>query len=51
MGVLTERLMKVTVGKFGKEQGCVDQIFAIKRMVKDYLECLGEGEKSYDKVD
>ena len=42
--VLTERLLEVTEGKVSKEQGgfrngkgCVDQIFAIKIMVVEYL--------------
>ncbi len=42
--IFTERLMEVTEGKVGKEQGgfkkgrgCVDQIFTIKRLVEEYL--------------
>ncbi len=43
--ILTERLMEVTEGKVTEEQGgfrkgrgCVDQIFAMKRLVEEYLE-------------
>ncbi len=40
--ILTERLMEATEGKVSKEQGgfrkgCVDQIFAMKRLVEEYL--------------
>ncbi len=42
--ILTERLMEVTEGKKSEEQGsfrkgrgCVDQIFAMKRLVEEYL--------------
>ena len=42
--VLTERLMEVTEGKVSEEQGgfrkgkgCVDQMFAIKIIVEEYL--------------
>ncbi len=42
--ILTERLMEVTEGKvsedqggFKKGRGCVDQIFAMKRLVEGYL--------------
>ena len=40
--VLTKTLIEVTEGKFSEEQGgftkgCVDQIFAIKIMAKEYL--------------
>ncbi len=41
--ILTERLMEVTEGTVSKEQGgfrkgrgCVDQIFAVKMLVKEY---------------
>ncbi len=41
---MTKRLMEVTEGKVSEEQGgfrkgrgCVDQIFAMKRSVEDYL--------------
>ncbi len=63
--ILTERLMEVTEGKVSEEQrgfrkgrGCVDQIFAMKCLVEEYL---GKGkkmyaafidlEKAYDRVD
>ncbi len=49
--ILTERLMEVTEGKVSEEQGgfrkwkgCVDQIFAMKRLVEDYL---GKEKKLY----
>ena len=49
--VLMKRLMEVTKGRasekqrlFWKEKGCVDQIFAIKKMAEEYL---GKGEKLY----
>ncbi len=42
--ILTERLMDVTEGKVSEEQGgfrkgrgCVDQIFAMKMLVEEYL--------------
>ncbi len=42
--ILTERLMEVTEGKvsedhggFRKERGCIAQIFAMKRLVEEYL--------------
>ncbi len=42
--ILTERLMEVTEGKVSEEQegfrkgrGCVNQIFAMKRLVEEYL--------------
>ncbi len=40
--ILTERLMEVTEGKVSEEQGgfrkgCIDQIFAMKRLVEEYL--------------
>ncbi len=42
--ILTERLMEVTEGKvceqqggFRKGRGCVDQIFAMNRLVEEYL--------------
>ncbi len=42
--ILTERLMEVTEGKVSEEQGsfrkgreCADQIFAMKRLVEEYL--------------
>ncbi len=48
---LTDRLIEVSEGKVSKEQGgfrkgrgCVDQIFAIKRLVEEYLE---KDEKLY----
>ena len=51
MGVLTERLMEVTEVKVSEEhgglkkgKGCVDQIFAVKVMIEEYL---GKGEKLY----
>ncbi len=49
--ILTERLMEVTEGKVSEEQGsfrkgrgCVDQVFAMKRLVEEYL---GKGKKLY----
>ncbi len=43
--ILTERLMEVTDGKVSEEQGdfrkgrgCINQIFAMKRLVEEYLE-------------
>ncbi len=49
--ILTERLMEVTEGKvdevqgvFSKGRGCVDQIFAMKRLVDEYL---GKDKKLY----
>ena len=49
--VLMERLMEVTEGKVSEEQrgfrkvkDCMDQIFAIKMTVVEYL---GKGEKLY----
>ncbi len=42
--ILTERLMEVTERKVNEEQGgfmkgrgCIDQIFAMKRLVEEYL--------------
>ncbi len=63
--ILTERLREVTEGKvsedqggFGKGRGCVDQIFAMKRLVEGYLgkhkklyAALMDLEKEYDRVD
>ncbi len=50
--ILTERLMEVTEGKVSEEQGgvrkgrgCVDQIFAMKRLVEEYY--LGKDKKLY----
>ncbi len=49
--ILTERLTEVTEGKVSEEQrglgkgrGCVDQIFAMKRLVEEYL---GKDKKLY----
>ncbi len=49
--ILTESLMEVTKGKVSEEQGgfrkgrgCVDQIFAMKRLVEEYL---GKDKKLY----
>ncbi len=49
--ILTERLMEVTEGKVSEEQGavrkgrgCIDQIFAMKRLVEEYL---GKDKKLY----
>ncbi len=49
--ILTERLMEITEGKvteeqrgFGKGRGCIDQIFAMKRLVEEYL---GKDKKLY----
>ncbi len=49
--ILTERLMEVTEGKvsekqggFRKGRGCIDQIFAMKRLVEEYL---GKDKKLY----
>ncbi len=49
--ILIERLMEVTEGKVSEEQGgfrkgkgCVDQIFALKMLVKEYL---GKDKKLY----
>ncbi len=49
--ILTERLMQVTEkkisdeqGGFRKEKSCVDQIFAVKMLVEDYL---GKDRKLY----
>ncbi len=49
--ILTERLIEVTEGKlseklggFRKGRGCVDQIFAMKRLVEEYL---GKDKKLY----
>ncbi len=49
--ILTERLMEVTKGKvseergaFRKGRGCTDQIFAMKRLVEEYL---GKDKKLY----
>ena len=63
--ILTERLMKVTEGKVSEEQGgfrkgkgCVDQIFAIRMIVEEYLAkgrklyaAFMDLEKAYDRVD
>ncbi len=49
--ILTERLMEIAEGKVSEEQGdfrkgrgCVDQIFAMKRLVEEYL---GKDKKLY----
>ncbi len=63
--ILTERLMEVTEGKVSKEQGgfrkgrgYVDQIFAMKMLVEEYLgkdkklyAAFMDLEKAYDRVD
>ncbi len=63
--ILTESLMEVTKGKVSEEQGgfrkgrgCVDQIFAMKRLVEEYLgknkmlyAAFMDLEKAYDRVD
>ncbi len=62
--ILTER-QKVTEGKVSEEQGgfrkgrgCIDQIFAMKKLVEEYLrkdkklyEAFMDLEKAYDRVD
>ncbi len=62
--ILTERLMEATEGKvseeqggFRKERGCVDQIFAMNRLVEEYLQkdkklyaAFMDLEKAYDRV-
>ncbi len=60
--ILNERMIKITDKSVGDEQcfrkgrGCVDQIFALKRLVKKYLEkdrklfaAFMDLEKAYDK--
>ncbi len=49
--ILTERLMEITERKVSEEQGgfrkgrgCIDQIFAMKRLVEEYL---GKDKKLY----
>ncbi len=63
--ILTETLMEVTEGKVSEEQGgfkkgrgCVNQVFARKRLVKEYLgqdrklyAAFLDLEKAYDRVD
>ncbi len=63
--IVTKRLMEVTEGKVGEEQGgfrkgrgCVDQIFAMERLVEEYLgknkklyAAFMDHEKAYDRVD
>ncbi len=63
--ILTERLLEVTEqkvsedqGGFRKGRGCVDQIFAVKRLVEGYLgkdkklyAAFMDLEKAYDRVD
>ncbi len=62
---MTERLMEVTEGKVSEEQGrfrkgrgCIDQIFAMKRLVQEYLgkekklsAAFIDLKKAYDRVD
>ncbi len=63
--ILTERLMEAMEGKVSKEQGgfrkgrgCVDQIFAMKMLVEEYLgkdkklyAAFMDLEKAYERVD
>ncbi len=63
--ILIERLMEVTErkvsaeqGGFRKGRGCIDQIFAMKRLVEEYLgkdkklyAAFMNLEKAYDRVD
>ncbi len=62
---MTKRLMEVTERKVSEEQGgfkkgrgCVDQIFAVKRLVEEYVgkdkklyAAFMDLEKTYDRVD
>ncbi len=63
--ILTERLMEVREGKvsegqggFRKGRGCIEQIFAIKKLVEEYsgkdkklYAAFMDLEKEYDRVD
>ncbi len=62
--ILTDRLMELTQGKvsedqgFRKGRGCIDQIFAMKRLVEEYLgkdkklyAIFTDLEKTYNRVD